>query len=61
LRWAPALSRGPDLAFQSFGATTYPTALSGLWITGIKKGLAASGTQLGLHVSKARARVTEAP
>jgi hypothetical protein len=34
---------------------------SGLWTTGIKKCLAAPGTQLGSHVFKARSRVTEAP
>jgi hypothetical protein len=34
---------------------------SGLWTIGIKKGLAAPGTQLGSHVSKALSRVTEAP
>jgi hypothetical protein len=33
----------------------------GLWITGIKKGLAAIDTQLGSHVSKAHSCVTEAP
>jgi hypothetical protein len=33
LRWAPALPRGPSLTFPS-----------GLCTTGIKKGLAASGT-----------------
>jgi hypothetical protein len=39
----------------------YPTGLSGLRTTGIKKGLAAPHTQLGSHVSKGRSRVTEAP
>jgi hypothetical protein len=29
---------------ESSGAATYPTVPSGLWTTGIKKGLAASGT-----------------
>jgi hypothetical protein len=38
-----------------------PTAPGGLWTTGIKKGLAALGTQIGSHVSKARSCVTEAP
>jgi hypothetical protein len=33
---------------------------SGLWTTKIKKDLAATGTQLASHVSKARSRVTEA-
>jgi hypothetical protein len=33
----------------------------GLWTTGIKKCLAALGTQLGSRVSKARSCVTEAP
>jgi hypothetical protein len=46
---------------ESSGAATYPTAPSGLWTTGIKKGLAVLGTQLGSHVSKARSCVTEAP
>jgi hypothetical protein len=46
---------------ESSGAATYPMATSGLWTTGIKKGLTAPGTQLGSHVSKARSRVTEAP
>jgi hypothetical protein len=45
---------------ESSGAATYPTALSELWITGIKEGLAAPGTQLGSHVSKAWSRVIEA-
>jgi hypothetical protein len=34
--------------------------LDDLWTTGIKKGLAALGTQLGSRVSKARSCVTEA-
>jgi hypothetical protein len=38
-----------------------PTAPGGLWITGIKKCLAALGTQLGSRVSKSRLCVTEAP
>jgi hypothetical protein len=37
-----------------------PTASGGLWTTGIKKGLAALGTQLGSRVFKARSYVTEA-
>jgi hypothetical protein len=32
---------------------------SGLWTTGINKGLAALGTQLGSHVSKAHSCITE--
>jgi hypothetical protein len=36
-----------------------PTAPGGLWTAGIKKGLAALGTQLDLRVSKARSCVTE--
>jgi hypothetical protein len=36
---------------ESSGATMYSMAPSGLWTTGIKKGLAALGTQLGSHVS----------
>jgi hypothetical protein len=35
-------------------------APGGPWITGIKKGLAALGTQLDSHVSKARLCITEA-
>jgi hypothetical protein len=31
-----------------------------LWTTGIKKGLAALGMQLGLHISTARSCITEA-
>jgi hypothetical protein len=38
-----------------------PTAPGGLWITGIKKCLAALGIQLGSRVSKSRLCVTEAP
>jgi hypothetical protein len=38
-----------------------PTAPGGLWITGIKKGLAALATQLGSCVSMARSCITEAP
>jgi hypothetical protein len=36
-------------------------APGGLWTTGIKKALAALGTQLGSRVSMARSCVTEAP
>jgi hypothetical protein len=36
-------------------------APSELWTTGIKKGLAALGTQLDSHVFKTRLCVTEAP
>jgi hypothetical protein len=46
---------------ESSGAATYLTVPSGLWTTGIKKGLAGPSTQLGSHVSKAWSRVTEAP
>jgi hypothetical protein len=46
---------------ESSGAATYLLPPSRLWTTGIKKGLAASGTQLGSYVSKARSRVTEEP
>jgi hypothetical protein len=77
LRWAPALSRVPQLRTsppcrgglrrchmaptsppreENSGAATHP---SGLWTTGIKKGLSALGTQLDLYVSKAWLRVTE--
>jgi hypothetical protein len=38
-----------------------PTTSDGLWTTGIKKGLAVLGTQLGSRISKARSCVTEAP
>jgi hypothetical protein len=65
-RWALVLSCVPWLRALSFreessGAVTYPTAPSGLWTTGIKKGLAAPDTQLGSYVFKARSRITEAP
>jgi hypothetical protein len=62
-RWDPALPRGPVLASPRGGLQCchVPHGPNGLWTTGIKKGLAAPGTQLGLHVSKARSRVTEAP
>jgi hypothetical protein len=56
------LSFGPHLPAEvGSGAATYPTASSGLWTTGIKKGLAALGTQLGSHVYKTRSYVTEVP
>jgi hypothetical protein len=45
----------------SSGAATSPTAPNGLWTTGIKKGLAALGMQLGSRVSKACSCVTESP
>jgi hypothetical protein len=65
-RWALPLPHVPWLRAlppreESSSAATYPMAPSGLCTTGIKKGLAALGTQLGLHVSKARSCVTEAP
>jgi hypothetical protein len=44
---------------ESSGATTYPTAPSGLWTTEIKKDLDAPGTQLSSHVSKVWLRITE--
>jgi hypothetical protein len=59
LSHVPSL-RALPLREESSDAATYPTAPSGLWTTGIKKGLAAPGTQLDSHVSKARLRVTEA-
>jgi hypothetical protein len=37
-----------------------PHGPSGLWTTGIKKGLAALGTQLGSRVFKARSCITKA-
>jgi hypothetical protein len=43
----------------SSGAAMCLTVLGGLWITGIKKSLAALGTQLGSCVSKACSYVTE--
>jgi hypothetical protein len=43
------------------GAATCPTAPGGLWTIGIKKGLAALGTQLGSRVSKAHSCITKAP
>jgi hypothetical protein len=43
------------------GAAMYHTTPSGLWTTGIKKCLAAPGTQLSSYVSKARSCITEAP
>jgi hypothetical protein len=65
-RWALALPRGPWLRAllprgESSDATTSPTAPSGLWTTGIKKGLAALGTQLGSRVSKACSCITKVP
>jgi hypothetical protein len=41
----------------SFGAATCPTTPIGLWTVGIKKDLAALGTQLISRVSKARSYV----
>jgi hypothetical protein len=66
LRWTLALPRVLWLwalppCGECFGAATYRTAPSGLWTTGIKKGVATLDTQLGSHVSKARSHVTEAP
>jgi hypothetical protein len=43
------------------GAATCTTAPGGLYSTGIKKGLAALGTQLGSRVFKARSCIAEAP
>jgi hypothetical protein len=45
---------------ESSSAATYPTAPSEMWAIGIKKGLAAPGTQLGSHVSKATVRFNSA-
>jgi hypothetical protein len=66
LRWALTLPRVPWLRALpprggSSGATTCPMAPSGLWTTGIKRGLAALNTQLGSCVSKVRSHVAEAP
>jgi hypothetical protein len=58
LRRCHVVKASPPRA-ESSDAATYPTALSGLWTTGIKKGLAAPGTQLGSLVSKARSHVTK--
>jgi hypothetical protein len=62
-RWAPTLSRGPGLASPrgELRCCHVPYGPSGLWTTGIKKGITASGTQLVSHVSKARSRVIKAP
>jgi hypothetical protein len=62
-RWAPTLSHGPGLTNPrgKLRCCHVPHGPSGLWTTGIKKGLAVPGMQLGSHVSKARPRVTEAP
>jgi hypothetical protein len=49
------------LAEVSSGAATCPLATSGSWTTGIKKGLAALGTQLDSCISKACSCVTETP
>jgi hypothetical protein len=57
------VSRGPGprlLAEVSSGAATCQLASDGLWTTGIKKGLAVLGTQLGSCVSKACSCITEA-
>jgi hypothetical protein len=53
----------PDLASPrgELWCCHVPHDPSGLWITGIKKGLTAPGTYLSSHVSKARLRVTDAP
>jgi hypothetical protein len=62
-RWASALPRGPGLASMR-GELRYCDVSHGpqrLWTIGTKKGLAAPGTSLGSHVSKAQSRVTEAP
>jgi hypothetical protein len=56
----PRLWALPSLEGRS-GATTCLTAPDGLWTTGIKKGLATLGMQLGSHVSEARSCVTEVP
>jgi hypothetical protein len=59
----PRVPRPQTSAFLrgSSGAATCHTAPGGLWTTGMKKGIAALGTQLGSCVSKARSCVTEAP
>jgi hypothetical protein len=56
-RWALVLLRVPwpralPPREESSDAATCPMAPNGQWTTGIKKGLAALGTQLGTHVSK---------
>jgi hypothetical protein len=62
-RWAPTLPRGPSLASPSreLWCCYVPTAPSGLWTTGIKKGLAVPDMHLGSLMPKARSRVTEVP
>jgi hypothetical protein len=65
-RGAPVLPCAPRLGALpswegSSGATMCPTTLDGLWTIGIKKGLAALGTQLGSCVSKVCLYVNEAP
>jgi hypothetical protein len=65
-RWAPTLPRVSWLQAlppreESSGAATYSITPSGLWTTGIKKGLAAPGTQVGSHASKTCSRITETP
>jgi hypothetical protein len=57
------VSRGPGpclFAEVSSGAATCQSVPGGLWTTGIKKGLAVLGTQVGSCVSKARSCITEA-
>jgi hypothetical protein len=60
--WAWALPRGPGLASPrgKLRCCHVPHGPSGLLTTRIKKALAASGMQLGSHVSKAWSRVTKA-
>jgi hypothetical protein len=58
------VSHGSRLWLPERGAPVPPHVSwppGGLWTTGIKKGLAALGAQLGLRASKACLCVTEAP
>jgi hypothetical protein len=57
--WHCHVAPASPLREERSGGVTYPTTPSGLWTTGIKKGLAAPGTQLGSHVFKAWSCVTE--
>jgi hypothetical protein len=62
--WHCYMSHGSGLCLPKRRALVLPRTPrppSGLWTTGIKKGLAAPGTRLGSHIFKARSRVTEAP
>jgi hypothetical protein len=58
------MSHGSGLCLPERGApvlTRVPRPPGGLWTTGIKKGLAALGIQLGSHIFKTHSGVTKAP